>query len=75
MNGSPAMNFSASIPAFLFFINEILREIAAENKHRMELLNELYYSRFFAGCHLSCYELLWKCVIRLEDEVMSAQKN
>ena len=25
---------------FLFFINEILREIAAENKRRMKLLNE-----------------------------------
>ena len=33
---------------FLFFINEILREIAAENNRRMKLFDELYYGGFFA---------------------------
>ena len=37
---------------FLFFINEISRKIAAENKRHVELLNELYYSRFFAEMSL-----------------------
>jgi len=37
---------------FLFFINEILCEITAENKRRMKLLNELYYGRFFAELSL-----------------------
>ena len=60
---------------FSFFINEILREITAENKRRMRLLNELYYGGFFLICHLSCYKLIWKCLIRLEDEISSAQKN
>jgi hypothetical protein len=38
--------------SFLFFINEILCEITAENKRRMKLLNELYYGRFFAELSL-----------------------
>ena len=44
MKCSPGVNFCASIPAFLFSIDEILREIAAENIRRMKRLN----GRFFA---------------------------
>jgi len=52
MKCSAAINFCASIPVFSFFINEILREIAAENKRRMKLLNELYYGGFLAKLSL-----------------------
>jgi len=44
-------------------------------RRRVEQLKELWRSRFSLSCHLSCYKLLWKFVIRLEDEVTSAQKN
>ena len=75
MKCSPAMNFCASILAFLVFINEILRKIVAENIRRIELLNEKYEASFSQSCRLSCYKLLWKSVIWREDEDMGAQKT
>ena len=74
MNRSPAINFYVSIPAF-FFINEILREIAAENIHCIEPSNELQYGGFLAELSLELLQTAMEVVIGFEDEVNRAQKT
>ena len=58
MNRLPAMNFYSSIPAFLLFINEILREIAAENQTPGRTVEGIVVQQVFAELSLDSYELL-----------------
>jgi len=49
---SQAINFCASIPAFLFFINENLREIAAENQAPCRTVERIVAQQVFAELSL-----------------------
>jgi len=60
---------------FFIFINEILREIAAENIRSIEPSSELQYGGFLAELSLELLQTAMEVVIGLEDEVNRAQKT